>query len=304
MKFTARVIRAYREQGLVGFVSKAASFVPWLLFDQLPWRMARAYKVSVRPRLPEIGYAVCNEVVVARPRKLLDPLVPRHWLPENVVGLVPLYEHALVTALGRHLREGERVVVIGGGYGVTAVTAARAVGRTGSVVCYEAVAERVADLETALRLNRVETPVQVEHAIVAHAISLYGDGWDAPVVSPAELPECDVLEMDCEGAELEILAGLRIRPRLIIVETHGVFGAPTAEVRRLLEGLAYRVEDVGVAEVIPEQARYCSENDVRVLVAHAPDAAEPRAAGEATPRQGARTPRSSAWGPARPTTSR
>jgi hypothetical protein len=48
------------------------------------------------------------------------------------------------------------------------------------------------------------------------------------VISPAELPECDILELDGEGAESLILRNMTIRPRVIAVETHGVYGAPTS----------------------------------------------------------------------------
>jgi hypothetical protein len=38
-------------------------------------------------------------------------------------------------------------------------------------------------------------------------------------VTPAELPECDVLELNCEGSEIGILRNMTIRPRAIAVET-------------------------------------------------------------------------------------
>ena len=43
----------------------------------------------------------------------------------------------------------------------------------------------------------------VKHAVVGEAIAVYGvrDQFSTLVVSPAELPECDILELDCEGAE-------------------------------------------------------------------------------------------------------
>lgn len=50
---------------------------------------------------------------------------------------------------------------------------------------------------------------------------------DLTIVSPKELPDCDVLELDCEGSELSILQSLSIRPQLIFIEIHphkGGFG--------------------------------------------------------------------------------
>jgi hypothetical protein len=84
------------------------------------------------------------------------------------------------------------------------------------------------------------------------------------VLPPSQLPPCDVLQLDCEGAEVEILRELTIQPRLILVETHGLYGAPTDVVASLLENCGYIVSDRGVAE--PSQAALCAEKDVRVLL--------------------------------------
>ena len=54
--------------------------------------------------------------------------------------------------------------------------------------------------------------------------------------------------MDCEGAEVEILREMTIQPRVILVETHGLFGAPTDLVASLLEKRGYVVSDRGLAE--------------------------------------------------------
>lgn len=41
-----------------------------------------------------------------------------------------------------------------------------------------------------------------------------------PTLEPSALPECEVLELDCEGAEVGIIKNLNIRPRMIFVEVH------------------------------------------------------------------------------------
>jgi hypothetical protein len=85
-----------------------------------------------------------------------------------------------------------------------------------------------------------------------------------PVLPPSQLPSCDVLQLDCEGAEVEILRETMIQPRVILVETHGIFGAPTNLVASLLEKRGYVVTDRGLAE--PRLAELCTKNDVRVLL--------------------------------------
>jgi len=223
------------------------------------------YQRTLRPLLPVTGWVRYGGVIVAE-RRWGDAAAPRHWTPAESAD-VPSYENALLSGLSAALRPGDTVVVVGGGLGVTAAHAAAAVGETGRVICYEGsppYARRV--LQTAA-LNGVAARVAVECATVGAAIGVYAAQGEraAPVLAPAALPACDVLELDCEGAELQILAGMTIRPRVILVETHGMNGASTAQVRRRLEALGYGVQDLGVAE--PRLAALCETNDVRVLSA-------------------------------------
>ena len=176
------------------------------------------------------------------------------------------YEQTLISALRSHVRLGDKVTIVGGGEGVTAVIAAMAAGETGSVVCFEGSSWGVQKIKATAARNNVSKRLRVEHAVVGEAISVYGgqDDHSKLIVSPAELPECDVLELDCEGSEIGILSDMTIRPRAIAVETHGVYGAPTTMVGELLENLGYAVHEYGIAE--PRVLQECEENDIRVLV--------------------------------------
>lgn len=162
-------------------------------------------------------------------------------------------------------RRGDRVLVVGGGFGVTSVWAAKLVGEKGRVVCYEGALDRICELQMTARLNDVEHLVEVHHPIVGEHKRLFGRSGGARIAQPSELEECDVLEMDCEGAEISILANMLIEPRCIVVETHGFNGASTAKVTMLLEKRGYHVEDTGVA--VSHKAAYCEENDIKVLKA-------------------------------------
>ena len=57
---------------------------------------------------------------------------------------------------------------------------------------------------------------------------------------------------------------MMIQPRVILVETHGLYGAPTALVASLLEKRGYVVSDRGLAE--PRLLDSCTKNDIRVLL--------------------------------------
>ena len=86
----------------------------------------------------------------------------------------------------------------------------------------------------------------VDHAIVAEKTGgiRFDEGHDAKIMSPRELPDCDVLNMDCEGAELPILEHMTVRPRVILVETHSQFGSPKQKILELLDNKGYDVVDI------------------------------------------------------------
>jgi len=224
----------------------------------IPW----VYNHVVRPRLP-VRTVAFNGVNV-RAARLFDAVIPwelpTHPHPDR-------YEAALVAAVRESVEPGDRVVVIGGGRGVTTVVAADRAGDTGSVVAFEGSREHAAHVKETAEMNGVGHNVAVRHAIVSEAVRLDGERGGSASVTPGELPDCDVLEMDCEGAEIDVLEGLAIRPRVIIVETHTELGASPEDVRNALTDLSYEVVSEAVAEVGAARER-CLEDGVFVLTAH------------------------------------
>ncbi|MCO8266124.1 FkbM family methyltransferase [Haloferax prahovense] len=152
----------------------------------------------------------------------------------------PNYKPRQVSALTERVGETDSVGIIGGGWGVSAVIAAEHGER---VTVYEASDEQVEHVKTTLALNGADTNTDVVHGLVAEGRNVYGDS-SAAVVSPGDLPAFDVLEMDCEGAEVPILRGLTCRPRVLIVETHPKFDAPDETVCELVESLGYDIASV------------------------------------------------------------
>lgn len=177
---------------------------------------------------------------------------------------MPTYEAALISGLERRVSRGNKVVIVGAGIGITAAVSAKIVGETGEVICIDGSTQCLENTRETLALNELSGNVKLVHAIVGENISVYKSKTEAQVMPASDLQECDVLELDCEGAELKILSEMTLRPKTILVETHGSHGAPTHASRDLLEGMGYNVENLGVAE--PYLKDYCTEKDIYVLM--------------------------------------
>jgi len=209
-------------------------------------------------RIEPVHYA---GMPVGLDRKWWHRLLPLKW-PQYRDH--PTYEAALIGGLRETVVPGAQIVVVGAGIGVTVVSAARLAGPNGQVTCYEGSSDCLQKTQETLDRNSISGGVSLVQAIVAEDISVYSSATKSDVVPASDLPACDVLQLDCEGAEVKILSELQIRPDVILVETHGIHGAPTAKVLMILENLGYQVEDCGVAE--PYLEEYCKENDIRVLL--------------------------------------
>jgi hypothetical protein len=222
----------------------------------------------VRPCIPgePVRYA---GIPICFDRKWGDHLIPKTWVPDaNTLPPdarldKPNYEATLVAGINETVRPKDRVVIVGAGFGVTAVVAALCAGPSGSVQCFEGSKLYVRFAQETVARNKIKN-INVHHAVVANSICVYGSGSEVGTVMPSsQLPPCNVLQLDCEGAEVEILHELIIRPRVILVETHGLFGAPTKSVASLLVNRGYVVSDRGLAEPYNE---YCTKHDIRVLL--------------------------------------
>lgn len=186
------------------------------------------------------------------------------FLPWHTVD-IPNYESALVAGIRERVTSGDKVVIVGGGWGVSTVAAARQAGMNGQVDTFEGSENAMKNVLSTVRLNNVTERVTVYHAIVARAHSLRGERGSAAIVSPTDLPECDVLILDCEGAELEILEEMTINPHTILVETHGMLNASESVVEDRLTQNSYKVIDRVVAE--DRLREYCLKNEIFVLTA-------------------------------------
>jgi hypothetical protein len=166
----------------------------------------RLYDRVLRPRLPrKIGV---YGGIPCRAPKLLDQQT-----------VVPDHEIEARQALMTSCRPGDRVLILGGGFGATAVTAARAVGPGGEVLVYEAARSRVNALRETMRINDVSEQTSILAGAVGPQVDVWGESAAASI-HPSSLPPADVIEMDIEGAEYQVLPELEQIPRTLIVELH------------------------------------------------------------------------------------
>ncbi|WP_276301623.1 FkbM family methyltransferase [Halorussus lipolyticus] len=227
-----------RNEGVVGTAKMGVQF---------------GYEELLRPFVPRSGEYVEYNGVKVDERRVLDSFVPaatiQKWEDK------PEYEEPIVAALRAHVEPDDNVLILGGGAGVSATVAAESVADgDGHVTVYEAAQRQLSNIDRTLEVNDVADDVTVNHAIVEEDRNVFGVTGEAEAISAETLPECDVLEMDCEGAETAVLRNLQSDPRVIIVETHGNLDAPTNEVQRLLAERGYGV--VAERPGMPEQDIY------------------------------------------------
>ena len=242
MSYTNKVINILYNEGPISLVRKGVPF----LYDQ-----------HIAKYLPPA--TASHNGVTVESAKIFDSKLP--WREPNR----PNVESGLVSHILEHVEEGDKVVIVGGGWGVTATKAAQKVGETGNVIVYEGSLEEVNKLEKTIDLNDVADIVDIRHCIVGPAVYLRGKPENAEIIHPSDLPECDILELDCEGAENEILLKIDIEPRAILVETHGKYDSPSQLIENLLEDLGYQIDSKIVAE--ERKAEYCRNQDIYAISA-------------------------------------
>lgn len=202
----------------------------------------RLYEATIRRHLPRV-LGVYNGVIT-RKYYLLDLQGRTHE---------PDYKRTLVERALAAVEPGDTVVEIGGGYGVCTVRAASAVGADGRVVSYEANGEQLATIREALELTgevrgeRLRDRVDLRHAVVGADVNIYGPMAGAGRIDVSELPSCDVLLMDCEGAERDIVRGMECEPRTVVVESHPQQGSPTDDLGEILASRGYAFDAARVA---------------------------------------------------------
>lgn len=166
--------------------------------------------------------------------------VPVRW--QALTDLTDHYDYKPVmrSLIHQTVGPGYRVIDIAAGRGVFSTIAARYGAR---VTAYEGASNMIDIAEETLRLNHVENRVEIVHAIVSNSVELFGPSEGAEIIGPDELPNADLLILDCEGAEEEIVRGLSAKIDNIVLESHPEHGVDTATARRALESSGFEIRE-------------------------------------------------------------
>lgn len=215
-----------QKNGFWSFGNKAARYVYFNFYkdnrNNLPSNLSNKQKLN-------------GVLVESEEAKLLD----------NIIGF-PYHEDTEIDYIKKYVNAGDKVVDIGGGVGVSSVWAARKAGKSGKITVYEPSSTCIERMRRTFELNKVEAEIQINHALVSEEAGKirFEEGENAEKILPQDIPDCDVLNMDCEGAELAILKEMNITPKMILVETHSMYGSSGTDVIEVLKGLDYEVLEV------------------------------------------------------------
>lgn len=192
--------------------------------------LQKAYNTTIRGHLPrKIGYY--NGVAVRAPR-LFD-----------ATDHIQDYKAEQMACIKAAVEARDTVVNVGGGYGVSTVVAAHRVGPLGRVETFEPTTDLIEPLRDTVEMNQVADRVEITHAAIGTPEHTKGSIDNATILPPSALPECDVLILDCDGAEEEIVPSLEIQPRDLVIESHPRYGIDTHELLSVLESRGYEFPD-------------------------------------------------------------
>jgi len=234
LKTRAREI--FIQEGFISLIKSTILYLRTVLYS----RYIRAVEFMLLGSPTERQYIDLNGVTVPVDKRILSRHVPfyQHPLPTKDD---PTYEHIEAEAIKTYSHRGDNVVIIGGGLGVTAVIASRET--SGIINVFEQSEETYEILRGTVDHNDHPGEIKIHHTAVG---KIGGSNFsrqpptDIERTAPSNLPDADLYEMDCEGAETTILEQMEIRPQRLLIETH----SNHEEVTDLLQNMGYQILEI------------------------------------------------------------
>lgn len=181
------------------------------------------YRRTLRRFLPSLGPALMNNIpvvfdedmpVASTDRKLFDRFLPKnfHYSTDSD------YEEGLLKAQ-RLAEDVDKAALVGGGYGISGIHLAEY--HNAYVSIYEAAEDKCRLIRKNIEFNELSSQIQVFRALVGENITVWGSAEGAEKIKPSELDtDLDLLELDCEGNEVDIIKSLEDYPDYLVVEFH------------------------------------------------------------------------------------
>lgn len=144
-----------------------------------------------------------------------------------------------VSAIENNVQTDDKVVDIATGHGVFSLICA-VIGA--DIQSYEYDPDQIKDARRLHELIGVDDKIQITQGFVCKPDASPPTVSNSDCIPPSELPESDVFLLDCEGAEIQIIAGAEPTPPLVIVETHPSQGAPSDDVEDILIERGYDIQ--------------------------------------------------------------
>ena len=151
------------------------------------------------------------------------------------------YEDSEVRAINKYVKPDDNVVIVGGGFGVTTVIAAKKLKESNKMTLIEASKTVCTHIIDTLKLNNVYHKVNIINKVVEVEHHTWGKTETNNILLAKDLPTCDVLILDCEGAEKQICENITFSPTYIFVETHRQFEAPLHLIESILKSRNYKI---------------------------------------------------------------
>jgi hypothetical protein len=129
-------------------------------------------------------------------------------------------------------------------------------------VVYEGGKEQYKILKDVLSLNNTKAPVSIINSIVEKEVNCWSKSNN--IIKANQIKDCNVLEIDCEGAELEIIENIQIQPRVIIVELHPWLIEEMDGIERIKKVLTKKGYNISC--LFDHQGKYLTQKEFNILL--------------------------------------
>lgn len=235
-----RAFEIYFDEGLKSLLESVKSYIRYKIRSSVYPQFASAVEYLRQQAPGEFKTIELNGVDVPIEIKSIDKYIP-FYQPAYPTTDDPFYEYTEAEAIRTYAKEGDDVVVIGGGLGVTSVIASRVTG--GNVTVFEQSPSTYRILKRTINANECSDDVTLRCAAIGEASEsnlTHQNLSKINKISPMQLPEADVYEIDCEGAETTILRTMEAKPPTLLIETHN----NNREVISILEKKDYEIINI------------------------------------------------------------